>query len=83
MPRAVSLLASLLLLVALASTQEINIAIGLGGRPGSTIFDEIEDAGERGAFRKVWGAAQDPRIDLASRFVDQYPRSILLREPMN
>ena len=81
MPRAVSLLAALLLLVALASAQEINIAIGLGGRPApKTIFDEIEDARERGAFREVWDAAPRAQIDLAARFVEQYPRSVLLRE---
>ena len=81
MPRAVSLLAALLLLVALASAQEINVAIGLGGRPApKTIFDEIEDARERGAFRELWEAAPRSQIDLASRFVDQYPRSVLLRE---
>ena len=81
MPRAVLLLASLLLLVALASAQEINVAIGLGGRPApKTIFDEIEDARERRAFRELWDAAPQSQMELASRFVDQYPRSILLRE---
>jgi predicted CXXCH cytochrome family protein len=75
------LLAALVLLVALASAQEINIAIGLGGRPATmTIFDQIEDARERRAFREVWDAAPRAQIDLATRFVDQYPRSIVLRE---
>jgi tetratricopeptide (TPR) repeat protein len=81
MPRAVSLIASLLLLVALASAQEINVAIGLGGRPAAkTIFDEIDDAHERRAFRELWEAAPRLQRELASRFVDQYPRSVLLRE---
>ena len=35
MSRALILLAALLLLVALASAQEINVAIGLGGRPSA------------------------------------------------
>ena len=76
------LAATLLFVVSLASAQEINIAIGLGGRPAPrTIFDEIEDPRERSAFRTVWDAAE-PRaqLNLAARFVDQYPRSILLRE---
>jgi predicted CXXCH cytochrome family protein len=81
MPHAVSLLASLLLLVALASAQEINVAIGLGGRPApTTIVDEIADARERRAFRELWDAAPRSQLELASRFVDQYPRSVLLRE---
>jgi predicted CXXCH cytochrome family protein len=76
------LAAALLLVVSLASAQEINIAIGLGGRPAArTIFDEIEDLVERSAFREVWDTT-DPRAQssLAMRFVDRYPRSILLRE---
>ncbi len=81
MSRGLSLLAALVLLVALASAQEINIAIGLGGRPAPmTIFDQIDDARERRAFREVWDAAPRAQIDLATRFVDQYPRSIVLRE---
>ena len=81
MSRALSLLATVLLVVALASAQEINVAIGLGGRPAvTTIFDEIEDARERRAFRELWDAAPASQIDLASRFVGQYPRSIVLRE---
>src|SRR5688572_1318469 len=70
-----------LLAVTLAG-QEFNTAIGLGGTPSSiTIFDEIEDAAERRAFREVWDAS-DPRRqrDLAIAFVDRYPQSILLRE---
>jgi len=81
MSRALLLPAALLLLVALASAQEINVAIGLGGRPApKTIFDEIADARERQAFRQVWDAASRAQIDLAIRFVEQYPRSIVLRE---
>ena len=81
MSRAVYLLAALFLLVALASAQEFNVAIGLGGRPAPvTIFDQIEDARERRAFRELWDAAPRSQMDLAVRFVDQYPRSIVLRE---
>jgi predicted CXXCH cytochrome family protein len=81
MSRAVYPLAALLLLVALASAQEFNVAIGLGGRPTPmTIFDQIEDARERRAFRELWDAAPRSQTDLAIRFVDQYPRSIVLRE---
>jgi predicted CXXCH cytochrome family protein len=81
MSRAVYLLATLSLLAALASAQEFNVAIGLGGRPTPvTIFDQIEDARERRAFRELWDAAPRSQMDLAVRFVDQYPRSIVLRE---
>jgi predicted CXXCH cytochrome family protein len=81
MPRGLIILAALLLLVALASAQEINVAIGLGRRPTPlTIFDQIEDPGERRAFREVWDAAPREQIDLATRFVDSYPRSIVMRE---
>ena len=81
MSRALLLFAALLLLVALASAQEINIAIGLGGRPApKTIFEEIDDARERQAFRELWNAAPRAQIDLATRYVEQYPRSIVLRE---
>lgn len=76
------LAAALLLAVSLLSAQEINIAIGLGGRPARiTIFDEIDDPRERAAFRQMWDAVE-PRtqLGLATGFVDQYPRSILLRE---
>jgi hypothetical protein len=81
MRRGAYLAAALFLLVALASAQEINVAIGLGGRPTSvTIFDQIEDGRERRAFRELWDATPREQIDLAIRFVDQYPRSIVLRE---
>ena len=81
MSRGVYLSAVLFLLVALASAQEINVAIGLGGRPTPvTIFDQIEDGRERRAFRELWDAAPRAQIELATRFVDQYPRSIVLRE---
>ena len=82
MLRKVCFAAAVVSTVTFAAAQEINIAIGLGGRPErTTIFDEITDAGERAAFRRVWDA-QEPRIqlDLVTRFVEQYPRSILLRE---
>src|SRR5688572_2380706 len=79
--RALSLLAALSLLVALASAQEFNVAIGLGGRPTPvTIFDQIDDPRERRAFRELWDAASRSQMDLALRFVEAYPRSIVLRE---
>ena len=81
MTRRLILPAALLLLVALASAQEINVAIGLGRRPAPmTIFDQIEDTNERRAFREVWDAPTRNQIGLATRFVDRYPRSIVLRE---
>ena len=82
MTRNVCLAAILLLTVAITAAQEINIAIGLGGRPARvTIFDQIEDAGERAAFRALWDTV-DPQTKLtqAQKFVDTFPRSILLRE---
>lgn len=82
MTRKTYLAAALVLTVGLASAQEINIAIGLGGHPArATLFDEIDDPRERSAFRQVWDAAE-PRaqLGLATRFIEQYPRSILLRE---
>ena len=79
--RAAALLAALVLIVALASAQEVNVAIGLGGRPASTsIFDEIQDERERRAFRELWNAAPRAQIELTARFAEQYPRSVLLRE---
>src|SRR5918994_2855648 len=81
MSRAMSLLVALVLIVALASAQEINIAIGLGTRATPvTIFDQIDDARERRAFRELWDAAPRIQIDLAARFVEQYSGSIVLRE---
>ena len=66
MSRGLILLAALLLLVALASAQEINVAIGLGGRPTPmTIFDQIDDGARARAFREVWDAAPHAQIDLA------------------
>lgn len=84
MSRGVYLSAVLFLLVALASAQEINVAIGLGGRPTPvTIFDQIEDGLERRAFRELWEGAPRAQVELATRFVDQYPRSVVLREAYN
>lgn len=81
MPRAAILSAALLLLVALVSAQEINVAIGVGGRPAAaSILDEIQDERERRAFRRLWDADPRAQIRLAAAFVDEYPRSILLRE---
>ena len=81
MPRALLLAAALVLMVALMSAQEINIAIGPGARPAAvTIFDEIDDARERQAFRELWNATPSMQLDLALRFVERYPQSIVLRE---
>ena len=81
MPRALLPAAAVVLLVALASAQEINIAIGRDTRPAPvTIFDEIEDARERSAFRELWSAPLAAQAGLAERFVERYPGSIVLRE---
>jgi predicted CXXCH cytochrome family protein len=70
----------LLLAIRLTSAQEITTTPD-GRRVAVTIFDEIDDVRERRAFREVWETS-DPRAqrDLAARFVERYPRSILLRE---
>jgi hypothetical protein len=58
MARALILVASVVLLAALVSAQEINVAIGLGGRPSNgTIVDDITDARERRSFMALWDAA--------------------------
>jgi len=81
MSRGACLLAAFLILVALASAQEINVAIGVGARPApKTLFDEIEDARERRAFRELWDAAPQTQTSLAARFAEDYPSSIVLRE---
>lgn len=81
MPWRLSFLVAVLLAVALASAQEINVAIGPGTRPAAmTIFDEIDDVRERRAFRELWEAPPRAQIDLVARFVDEYPRSLALRE---
>src|SRR5919109_940274 len=48
---------------------------------GLTIFDEIDNAAERSALRRVW-AASDPAAQqrLAADFVAAYPASVALRE---
>ncbi len=69
-----------LLTLSLASAQEITTTPA-ARRPSTTIFDEIADADERAAFRRVWDAsAPNTQRDLAVRFVERYPRSVLLRE---
>lgn len=81
MSRGLSLLTVVLMLVALASAQEINVAVGLGSRPvQGTLFDEIPDARERAAFRELWNAAPGAQTELARRFLEAYPRSVVLRE---
>lgn len=49
--------------------------------PGSTIVDEIEDEQERSAFRSAWQAGEPQKQrDLGIHFIEQYPRSLVLRE---
>jgi len=57
------------------------VILAAGVLSAQTIFDEIKDAQERAAFRNVWDA-REPAVQkqLAVRFADQYPRSILLKE---
>jgi predicted CXXCH cytochrome family protein len=76
------LAAALLVGVSFVSAQEINVAIGLGRRPaGLTLFDQIEDARERDAFRQMWDAHPPAaQLERAMRFASEYPRSVLLRE---
>src|SRR5260221_8283999 len=72
----------LVLAVSLVSAQEVNNALGRGTPARTqTIFDEIQDAQERAAFRQVWDATEPAtQKQLAVRFADRYPRSILLKE---
>ena len=69
-----------MVLPALACAQEIDTAAGVGRKPG-TIFDEIQDAGERTAFRTLWNMP-DParRLALAQKFAEKYPSSAVLKE---
>ena len=73
-------LVALLLAISLISAQEFGTA-PVGRPTPATIFDEITNARERSAFHEVWDAT-DPRKqrDLAIRFVDRYPRSIVLKD---
>ncbi len=51
-------------------------------QPGTpTVLDEIEDARERAAFRELW-EHRDPATQrsLSIRFVESFPRSIVLRD---
>src|SRR5215204_1080509 len=81
MPRRLILVASVVLAAALVSAQEINVAIGLGGRPAkATIVDDIADARERRSFLDVWEADPRAQAALAERFIAEYPRSLVLRE---
>jgi predicted CXXCH cytochrome family protein len=72
----------LVLAVSLVSAQEVNNALGRGTPARTrTIFDEIQDAQERAAFREVWDEhAPAAQKQLALKFVEQYPRSVLLKE---
>ena len=72
----------LLLRPSQAGRQSMDMAIGRGADIGvRTLFDEIADPRERREFREVWDA-DDPATqnELARRFVERYPRSVLLRE---
>ena len=71
-----------ILAVSLVSAQEVNNALGRGTTARTqTIFDEIQDTQERTAFREVWDATESAtQKQLAIRFADRYPRSILLKE---
>src|SRR4051812_44588542 len=82
MRRVVSLPTLLLLAASLALAQGIDGTLtSEAPRSGPTLFDEIQSAPERAAFREVWDT-QDPRRqkELGLRFVDRYPGSIVLRE---
>lgn len=62
----------------------IVLAAGLASaqQPGTqTVFDEIDDARERAAFRELW-EQRDPvrQRSLSIRFVESFPRSIVLRD---
>jgi hypothetical protein len=73
-------LLSLLLAIGLPAAQDVGTAPA-ASQPTATIFDEIADPRERRAFREVWDASEPRRQrDLAIGFVQQYPRSILLKE---
>ena len=81
--RGVIWLPSLLLLAAtLALAQGIDGTLtGHAPRAGLTLFDEIQSAPERAAFREVWDTREPIRQkELGLRFVDRYPGSIVLRE---
>ena len=81
--RGVVSLPSLLMLAAtLALAQGIDGTLtSQAPRSGLTLFDEIQSAPERAAFREVWDT-QDPlrQKELGLRFVERYPGSIVLRE---
>ena len=81
--RGVISLPSLLLLAAtLALAQGIDGTLtGQAPRAGLTLFDEIQSAPERAAFREVWDTKEPIREkELGLRFVDRFPGSIVLRE---
>ena len=66
----------------LARAQEIDTAVSAASLAKRlTIFDDIQDAHERSAFREVWGASEPAkRKELAVHFVEMYPGSIVLKE---
>jgi predicted CXXCH cytochrome family protein len=81
--RGVIWLPSLLLLAAsLALAQGIDGTLtGQAPRAGLTLFDEIQSAPERAAFREVWDTREPIRQkELGLHFVDRFPGSVVLRE---
>jgi predicted CXXCH cytochrome family protein len=81
-PKRAHLPALLLLAVSVVSAQEINNALARGSPArAQSLFEEIQDATERAAFHEAWDAREPARQrQLALRFADRYPRSILLKE---
>jgi len=70
------------LLVSPAAAQQVDTA-NSPNSPGRTlsVFDEIQDAQERGLFKELWDT-KDPQQgrQRVVDFVERYPRSVVLRE---
>jgi predicted CXXCH cytochrome family protein len=66
----------------LARAQEIEIAGGPNARIRAvSLFDEIQDAKERTAFRELWQTLEPAKQKAqASAFIAKYPHSVLLKE---
>jgi predicted CXXCH cytochrome family protein len=73
---------ALLLCSALAWAQEIDVAGGRNREVRTTsLFDEIQDAHERSAFRDLWQMRDSAKQKEQSlQFMEKYPRSVLLKE---
>lgn len=72
----------LLLCTLFARAQQIDVAIGPNREVRAvSLFDEIQDARERSAFRELW-ETRDPakQRERALEFIERYPRSTLLKE---